>query len=145
MKPFWAKALGELTPEEWEALCDGCGRCCLHKLQDEETDEVFYTNVACRLLDLSTGRCRHYRQRQRLVSDCVILAPDSLEALQWLPESCAYRLRADNLPLPSWHPLNTGQAVAVAWREFSVCSVGVSEDALPADEELADHLIPWPE
>jgi uncharacterized cysteine cluster protein YcgN (CxxCxxCC family) len=140
-----SKPLHELSREEWEALCDGCGRCCLHKLQDEESGEVFYTRVACRLLDLATGRCRHYGQRQLLVSDCVVLAPDTPVALQWLPHTCAYRLRAENKPLPPWHPLNNGREFGVLEPGISVNGFAVSEDALAKGKELEDFLIPWPE
>jgi hypothetical protein len=145
MSEFWkSKPLQELSTEEWEALCDGCGRCCLHKLQDEDSDEVFYTRVACRLLDLTTGRCRHYSQRQKLVSDCLVLGPHALAALQWLPKTCAYRLRAEGKPLPAWHPLNSGREIP-ADAEISACAFAIAEDDLTHPDDLEDHLIPWPE
>ena len=107
--PFWeTKALAELTQAEWEALCDGCGKCCLHKLEDEDTGELFHTNVACRLLDLATGRCSRYADRFRWVPDCVQLTPAEVRRARWLPATCAYQRRAEGQPLPDWHPLRTG-------------------------------------
>ena len=91
---FWDRPLAQLNSGEWEALCDGCGRCCLHKLEDEDTGELYATNVACRLLDRRNGRCFDYKNRMRRVSDCVKLDRRNLAALDWLPETCAYRLRA---------------------------------------------------
>lgn len=145
MKPFWIeKRLEELSPEEWEALCDGCGRCCLHKLQDDETDEVFYTQVACRLLDLTTCRCGRYEQRQALVPDCLVLAPDRLETLQWMPSNCAYRRLAEGKPLPPWHPLATGHADSTRMAGVSVSGFALSEDALSDPDDMQDFIIPWP-
>jgi hypothetical protein len=145
MERFWeSKPLLELSAGEWEALCDGCGRCCLHKLQDDESDEIFYTRVACRLLDLETGRCRHYHHRERLVSDCLVLGPDTLSALEWLPKTCAYRLRAEHKPLPDWHPLNSGRPIPPS-AGISVCAFAVSEQDLADPDDLEEHLITWPE
>src|SRR3990170_3144047 len=93
-RPFWERPLESLDRGEWEALCDGCGRCCLHKLEDDETGELYPTNVACKLLDRRNGRCTDYAHRKKLVSDCVVLARNKLDALEWLPDTCAYRLRA---------------------------------------------------
>jgi uncharacterized cysteine cluster protein YcgN (CxxCxxCC family) len=97
---FWEKPVETLTRDEWEALCDGCGKCCLHKLEDEDTGAVYHTNVACRLLDLSTARCADYRHRKAMVPDCLRLTPRIVAEVPWLPATCAYRLRADGLPLP---------------------------------------------
>jgi len=145
MNRFWEdKRLEELTRQEWEALCDGCGRCCLHKLQDDESDEVYYTRVACHLLDLESGRCRHYAQRQRLVPDCMVLNAEAMAALEWLPHSCAYRLRAAGKPLPAWHPLVSGRADSVREAGMSVTRFAIPEQALAHPDELEDHLILWP-
>ncbi len=111
--PFWDKPLAQLSRAEWEALCDGCGKCCLHKLEDERTGQVFPTNVACRLLDRDTGQCSNYRQRRAFVPDCIRLTADKVETFEWLPSTCAYRLRAAGEPLPDWHYLRTGDRESV--------------------------------
>lgn len=107
--PFWArKKLTEMTPAEWESLCDGCGRCCVEKLEDEDTGEVFYTDTACKLLDCRTARCTDYANRQQHVPDCLPITPEFLandRKRGWLPETCAYRLLAEGQPLFDWHPL----------------------------------------
>ena len=143
-RPFWQrKTLGEMTPDEWESLCDGCGRCCLLKLEDEDTSEVVYTDVACRLLDLGTCRCRHYRQRRRLVPDCVVLTPENLERLDWMPSTCAYRRLHEGKDLPEWHPLVSGRPESVHEAGISVRGRVVREGSLP-DEELEDRIVDWP-
>ncbi|HEY0164939.1 MAG TPA: YcgN family cysteine cluster protein [Sphingomicrobium sp.] len=111
--PFWEKPLEQLDRGEWEALCDGCGRCCLHKLEDEETGVLYPTNVACKLLDRRTGGCSDYGHRKQRVADCVTLDRAKLDGLDWLPDTCAYRLRADGEPLPGWHYLISGSRETV--------------------------------
>ena len=114
MKPFWeTKQLHELNAVEWEALCDGCAKCCVHKLQVEETGRVHYTCVACRLLDVNTCRCTSYENRHELVPDCAVLSVDHPEHFDWMPETCAYRLMHEGRPLPDWHPLITGNPNSV--------------------------------
>ncbi len=140
--PFWqTKALAQLTQTEWEALCDGCGKCCLHKLEDEETGELFHTNVACRLLDLATGRCSRYADRFRWVPDCVQLTPAEVRQVGWLPRTCAYRLRAEGLPLPDWHPLRTGDPSSTRRAGASACGWAVPERRT---RRLEDHIIEYP-
>jgi len=140
--PFWEdKPLDELAPEEWEALCDGCGRCCLTKLEDADTGDVYYTDVACTLLDLETCRCRDYPHRSERVPDCVRLSPDAAHDCFWLPHTCAYRLRAEGRPLPEWHPLITGTPATVRTAGLSACAFAVGEDTLTADDDLEDHLL----
>ena len=137
--PFWAsKTLPELTLAEWEALCDGCGKCCLHKLEDDGSGEVFHTNVACRLLDLTTGRCTRYGDRFRWVTDCVSLTPAEVRRVSWLPRTCAYRLRAEEQPLPDWHPLVTGDPHSTRRAGVSVCGWAVPESR---DRRLENHII----
>jgi uncharacterized cysteine cluster protein YcgN (CxxCxxCC family) len=126
--PFWEKPLQELDRGQWEALCDGCGRCCLHKLEDEETGELFPTNVACKLLDRRSGRCNDYKHRKRIVDDCVTLDPQKLHALDWLPETCAYRLRAVGEPLHDWHYLISGSRETVHEAGQSTRGWTVSEE-----------------
>lgn len=111
--PFWERKLSTLDRGEWEALCDGCGRCCLHKLEDEDTGLLYPTNVACQLLDRRSGQCGDYANRMKRVSDCVRLDPANLDGLDWLPETCAYRLRADDQPLFDWHYLISGDRETV--------------------------------
>lgn len=112
--PFWQrKALVDMTPGEWESLCDGCGKCCLLKLEDIETGDIAYTNVACRLLNLGTCRCSKYEDRQRFVPDCVVLSPENIGDLFWMPKTCAYRLLAEGRDLPDWHPLVSGDPDSV--------------------------------
>ena len=137
---FWELELGELTRAEWEALCDGCGRCCLHKIEDDETGEITGTNVACKLLDTNTAQCRDYRNRRTFVPDCLRLTPRLVNQVNWLPSSCAYRLRADGDPLPEWHYLICGDREAVKYAGISVAGRVVSEtDAGP----LEHHIVEW--
>jgi uncharacterized cysteine cluster protein YcgN (CxxCxxCC family) len=139
--PFWEKPLQALDRGEWEALCDGCGRCCLHKLEDEETGELYPTNVACRLLDRKNGSCLDYKNRQSQVADCVKLERGKLSGLEWLPESCAYRLRAANRPLPKWHYLISGSRETVHEARESTRGWTVSEDDAG---ELEWHVVDRP-
>lgn len=107
--PFWRnKSIQELSLEEWESLCDGCAKCCLQKLEDEETREIYFTNIVCDLLDREHCRCTHYQERSTLVPNCITLKPADLEDPYWLPPSCAYRLLAEGKDLPDWHPLLSG-------------------------------------
>ncbi|GGC42475.1 UPF0260 protein [Novosphingobium marinum] len=138
---FWERPLDELTREEWEALCDGCGKCCLHKLEDEDTGEFYVTNVACKLLDLKTARCTNYRKRRIYVPDCVRLSRDAVGGYGWLPKSCAYRMRDEGKPLPGWHYLVSGDRDAVHDQGKSVVGKVISEkDAGPIE-----HHIVWPQ
>mgnify|MGYP002777048493 FL=1 len=137
-QPWWDKPLRELDRGQWEALCDGCGRCCLHKLEDDETGQLFPTNVACKLLDRRHGQCTDYGNRKRHVPDCVQLSPEKLEELEWLPSTCAYKLRAFNEPLPDWHYLVSGSRETVHEAGMSTRGWTVSEvDA----GELEYHLV----
>ena len=124
---FWEAPLASLDRGQWEALCDGCGKCCLHKLEDEDTGELAPTNVACRLLDRDTGFCSNYRHRKAFVSECVRLTRDNLSQMHWLPRTCAYRLRAAGEPLPDWHYLVSGDREAVHRAGESVRGWTISE------------------
>jgi uncharacterized cysteine cluster protein YcgN (CxxCxxCC family) len=140
---YWNNTpLHELSHEQWEMLCDGCGKCCLHKLQDEDTNEVFYTRVACKLLDTKSGGCQDYDQRFSRVPDCMDVAKMLTSEMAWLPNSCAYRLRADNKPLPQWHPLISGKQSSVHKETKSIRGRVVSE--VDVDEaDLENYIIRW--
>ncbi len=126
---FWKrKSLAELSQEEWESLCDGCALCCMHKLEDEDTGDIFYTDIACRLLDTETCRCTDYASRAKRVADCLVLSVDRPEAFRWLPASCAYRRLADGKDLPEWHPLITGRPGSVHDAGVSMLGRSVSEN-----------------
>jgi uncharacterized cysteine cluster protein YcgN (CxxCxxCC family) len=140
-RPFWERDLASLSRAEWEALCDGCGKCCLAKLEDEDTGEIWLTNVACRLLDTGTARCKDYRHRRALVPDCIRLTPALAERIAWLPDSCAYRLRARGLPLPAWHHLISGDPEAIHRAGASVAGKVISErDAGPLEHHLTERI-----
>jgi len=126
---YWKrKSLAEMSPDEWEGLCDGCAVCCMHKLEDEDTGDIFYTDVACRLLDVNACRCTDYANRARQVADCLILSVDEPQSFEWLPDSCAYRRLANKQELPAWHPLLTGDPNSVHDAGISVRGRAVSEN-----------------
>jgi len=143
--PFWrSKALEEMTSGEWESLCDGCARCCLVKLEDEDSGEIHFTDIGCALLDAKTCSCRDYRRRARLVPDCVKLTPAAVRTLSWLPVTCAYRLVAEGKDLPDWHPLVSGCEDSVHEARASVRGrVSMSEEDLP-QEMWPEHVVKWP-
>lgn len=139
MNRFWEDTpLDKLDRAQWEALCDGCGKCCLHKLEDEETGELYATNVACKLLDRRTGQCSDYKHRHAYVSECVRLSMRNVDAIEWLPSTCAYRLRLNGEQLPNWHYLVSGDREAVHRAGESVSGWTISEDDAG---ELEYHLV----
>lgn len=132
-----------MTTEEWESLCDGCGRCCLNKLEDADTGQIAWTDVACRLLDSETCRCRNYAERERLVPDCVQLTPEAVRSLSWLPATCAYRLIEEGRDLYWWHPLVSGDRATVRQAGISASGRTVSEEIVPL-EQFEDRIVTWP-
>ena len=141
-QPYWKrKSLKEMTPEEWERLCDGCGKCCLEKLQDPDTAELAFTEVACRFLDIDSCRCQHYEDRRYKALDCIPLTPGNVGALEWMPSTCAYRLLAEGKDLPDWHPLVTGDPLSVHRARQSVRGRAISEEDAG---DLEDHIVDWP-
>lgn len=144
-EPFWrVTPLEKMTPHEWESLCDGCGRCCLNKLEDEETGAIAWTDIACTLLDHGTCRCRRYDSRTELVPDCVPLTAETVRRLTWLPSTCAYRLVAEGRDLFWWHPLVSGDAGSVHVAGISVRGRVVSEDDFTV-EAYEERLVDWPD
>lgn len=139
---FWELELEQLSRLEWEALCDGCGKCCLHKLEDWDTGEIVDTNVACKLLDTGTAQCRDYRHRKAFVPDCLRLTPRLLKDIRWLPDSCAYVRRANGRPLPRWHHLLTGSRDAMMEAGASVAGRCISETVAGP---LEHHVMEWEE
>ena len=140
-KNFWeVKSLDEMSREEWESLCDGCGKCCLNKLEDEETGEVFYTDAACSLLDIETCRCRSYPERTRQVQDCLVLTPESTEKFHWLPKSCAYRRVIEKKPLNSWHHLVSGDPGSIHLAGASVRGWAISENEV-SEDQMEERII----
>lgn len=143
-EPFWLrKSLVEMSRQEWESLCDGCARCCLVKLEDADTDEIHYTNVVCDLLDQESCRCADYTNRSTRVPACVLVTPDNIEKLHWMPSTCAYRLLWEGKSLPDWHPLVSGDpdsvhfaGISVRGRVFGQCDI--------REEELEDYIVEWP-
>jgi uncharacterized protein len=136
--PFWEKPLASLNDIEWEALCDGCGKCCLHKAEDEDTGNIYFTNIRCRLLDGATARCGDYPNRRFHVPDCVRLTPEKIAEIIWLPQSCAYKVRAEGKPLPPWHYLISGDRMMVQAQGHGIAGWTVAEDEAG---DLEDHLV----
>jgi uncharacterized cysteine cluster protein YcgN (CxxCxxCC family) len=138
--PFWKrKQLHELSHAEWESLCDGCGRCCLQKLENRKTGKVYYTQIACYLLDISLCRCKSYTERTRLVKDCLHLTPDKIRQYKWLPETCAYRRLARGKELFWWHPLVSGDRNSVHEAGISVKNQAISEEYVHP-EDIEDYI-----
>lgn len=142
-KPFWQTVpLAEMTQSQWEAICDGCAKCCLVKLQDEDTDEIVFTDIVCNLLDQESCRCTQYATRTKLVPDCVKLTKENLDKIDFMPPSCAYRRLHEGKGLPDWHPLVSGRAETVEAADMSVKGRVISEIMFSGDAE--DRVVDWP-
>ena len=140
---FWEeKSLSEMNADEWESLCDGCARCCLHKLEDEDTAEVFYTSVVCRYLDQESCSCTDYANRNRNVPNCVFLTMDNIAEFQWLPQTCAYRRLAEGKHLLWWHPLVSGSTQTVKTAGIAVTGKVINESHVHPDD-YEEHIIHW--
>ncbi|HHH47932.1 MAG TPA: YcgN family cysteine cluster protein [Gammaproteobacteria bacterium] len=140
-KPFWeTKTLAEMNREEWESLCDHCGKCCLHKLEDDESGEVYYCNVVCHLFDMQRCTCGDYANRATRVPTCAVLTVENIPQFAWMPKTCAYRLLSEGRPLPGWHPLITGDPESVYRAGHSVRGRVVIEDE---DTDLQLHITDW--
>jgi len=138
---FWeTKELAQMSESEWESLCDGCGKCCLNKLEDEETGDIFFTSVVCDLIDLETCRCTHYSKRTTLVPECIDLKQHDFSDYNWLPTTCTYRLLSDGKPLPNWHPLISKTVESVKQAGVSIISYAMKESEVDC---LEDHIIEW--
>ena len=142
-RDYWRETpLAEMTAYQWEALCDGCAKCCLQKLEDEDDGEVYYTRLACQLLDLETCQCTDYPNRLQRVPNCLQLSADKLEDFHWLPVTCAYRLVAEGKDLPDWHPLISGSRESVHTRKISLRDRAKSELSVP-EADWQDEVIHW--
>ncbi|WP_417514974.1 YcgN family cysteine cluster protein [Marinobacter sp.] len=141
--PFWQrKRLNEMTPQEWESLCDGCGKCCLNKLEDEDTGEVYHTDLVCRYMNTDTCRCTVYPERLQKVPGCTVLTPDTAKDYHWLPYTCAYRTLAEGRPLADWHPLRSGNPDSVHEAGVSIRHKVILEDQV-AEDDWEEHIIHW--
>jgi hypothetical protein len=142
MLRFWEqKSLGEMSREEWESLCDGCARCCLVKLEDEDSGELCYTSVVCRYLDIGQCSCSVYAERTHLVPDCLQVTRENVTQLYWMPQSCAYRLLAEGKPLPEWHPLVCGNRESIRTAGIPVSGYAISEEQLTDEDDLEDFIL----
>lgn len=140
---FWeVKSLAEMSDAEWESLCDRCGKCCVLKLEDVDSGEVFSTDVGCKLLNCATASCSNYPERKKFVPDCTQITPQNIKDLHWLPRTCAYRLIAENKPLYEWHPLVTGDISSTRKSGKSVAGLIFPEGAID-DEDMVDHIYNW--
>ena len=144
-KDFWKnKKLDEFSKEEWEALCDRCGKCCVIKLIDEETDLLYYTNISCHLFSISGCNCKNYKNRKKLVKDCIKLSPKNLDSLKWLPNSCSYKLIHEGKNLPNWHPLIQGNRIKMEKGKHSVRGRVISEKKIKK-ENIEKYVFDWNE
>jgi len=144
IQAFWEnKQLTQMTDQEWESLCDGCARCCLLKLEDEDTSELFFTNVSCYLLDIEQCHCNDYKNRKFRVPECLQVQKMDISEYQWLPQTCAYRLLSEGKSLPEWHPLISGTKDSVKMQGITIEGFAISEEHIHSDQ-LEEHVIKLP-
>ncbi|MGO3455000.1 MAG: YcgN family cysteine cluster protein [Marinomonadaceae bacterium] len=142
-EPFWkTTAMDQMSAPEWESLCDGCGKCCLQKLEDEDSADVYYTNLACEQLDVSACQCKVYDTRQSKVASCITLTPDQIQTFDWLPDTCGYRVLHETGELPNWHPLVVGSNKEMIRQGLSVRDYAVPETRVD-EEDWETHIIKW--
>lgn len=142
-EPFWEiKSFDEMTDEEWESLCDGCAKCCLFKIEDDDSKKISFTDIACRLLDINTCRCKVYEHRSEIVKDCIRLTPEKIYEINWLPESCSYRRLLEGRGLARWHPLISGYSDSVHQANVSILGKVVSETDIDLSE-IEDRVVDW--
>ena len=142
--PFWkTKNMAEMSREEWESLCDGCGKCCCIRLEDEDTEQIYITDVACKLFDPNRCNCTDYGNRSLLVHDCVTLTPDNVDHLHWMPKTCAYRLVSEGKDLPDYHHLVSGSRETIHEQGMSVQNA-VTSEILVNDDEIHTRIVIWP-
>ena len=143
MSNFWEeKSLEQMSPDEWESLCDGCGKCCLHKLENEKTNDVYYTSIACEYLNVSNCLCKDYANRKSLVPECIVLNKENINTFNWLPSTCAYRVLSEGGVLSEWHPLISLSDNSVHEVGVSVTSYAVSESEV-LETDFEDYIIGW--
>lgn len=141
MEPFWkTKQLEEMNQQEWESLCDGCAQCCLQKLEDMDTGEVYVTQIVCGLLDMNTCQCSAYSDRSERVPSCITMTPKDVRDIKWMPATCAYRLLAENRPLPEWHPLVSGRKESVIEADISIKDKAISENDV-AESDWPEYIV----
>ena len=141
-KNFWKKKLEQLNKEEWEALCDRCGKCCLIKLEDEDNGDIFYTNISCKLLCIKTGNCTNYINRKKIVKDCTTLSYNNIDTLKWMPKTCSYRLINEGKKLPSWHYLITGNFKEMEKQRMCVRNRVTSEKEIDI-KKIQNYITDW--
>ena len=142
-EPFWkVTPLEQMSPTEWESICDGCGKCCLQKLQDDETDEIYYTNLSCHQLNTKTCQCKVYETRQIKVPTCITLTPEQIDEFKWLPDTCSYRVLQETNELPNWHPLIVGNNTEMLSQGLTVQHYAVNENSVD-EEDWETHIIKW--
>ena len=141
-KKFWKKKLAQFNKEEWEALCDRCGKCCLVKLEDEDSGKIFYTNVSCKLLCTKTANCTNYKNRKKIVKECVVLNQDNIEKLEWMPKTCSYRLINDGKDLPDWHHLISGSIEKMILKNICVRNKVTNEKKIRKND-ITNYIYDW--